>query len=110
MRAKITSRLVVPHPNAMAHPSAVLPHTMPPERERQIKNSESTQTITPPPPPPVSTIEPAIISNTPSEESHDTSASANQHTDAKSICQGYLEKHAVIPGSSWGTLSTELQK
>lgn len=33
-----------------------------------------------------------------------------ERTDDHKQCRLYLEKYAVIPGSSWGTLPTELQK
>ena len=38
-----------------------------------------------------------------------TTDTAQSH-DAKSICQSYMEKYAVIPGQTWGSLPTELQK
>jgi hypothetical protein len=44
-----------------------------------------------------------------------THATAHQHpatvrSPEHATCRGYLEKYAVIPGVSWGTLPTELQK
>jgi hypothetical protein len=57
---------------------------------------------------PVKAREGATVPN--SFETKKSSTSTSVQHDAKSTCQHYLEKHAVIPGSSWGTLPTELQR
>ena len=43
-------------------------------------------------------------------ETEHESEQHEERTDDHKQCRLYLEKYAVIPGSSWGTLPTELQK
>ena len=50
------------------------------------------------------------VAATDSEPVEHESEQPEERTDDHKQCRLYLEKYAVIPGSSWGTLPTELQK
>jgi hypothetical protein len=60
------------------------------------------------PPPSFSEILHNVMSPLTHTGAHQTPTAVRSPEQA--TCRGYLEKYAVIPGVSWGTLPTELQK